>query len=311
VFLSRRRKGFTLIELLVVIAIIAILIGLLVPAVQKVREAASRTQCINNLKQIGVALHNYHSTYKFFPANIGKPLPLPPNQPGGAPGGALPDRTWEQSWLQHIAPYVEQQNATYNLVLSVYNCPQDPRYPDGLYNPVDHHGYTSYLAVTGLHVYTSTNNRAAGGSANLGIMYHNSKTSALQVTDGTSNTIIVAERPPQLLGGNWGWGWWDSYDEGDVSTGLKNNDILFGSRCTTPAYFSPGAAGVTGSGYTGPSPPDPNCHVNHPWSFHTGGGHFLFGDGSARFVSYSVGTTTLPALATKAGGEVVDMSQLQ
>src|SRR4051812_48380897 len=97
--MARLRKGFTLIELLVVIAIIAILIGLLVPAVQKVREAANRTQCQNNLKQIGIAVLTFHDTHRNFP------------QGGGDPGGENPAvRPFYFSWTFHIYPYIEQDN---------------------------------------------------------------------------------------------------------------------------------------------------------------------------------------------------------
>src|SRR4051794_14468780 len=118
---DRGRNGFTLIELLVVIAIIAILIGLLVPAVQKVREAAARTQCQNNLKQIGVALHNYHGFVKRFPQAYNGPLPW-----------NAPDNVTRRSWMSIILPYIEQENlenqgiAGYQgVVVKIYYCPSD------------------------------------------------------------------------------------------------------------------------------------------------------------------------------------------
>jgi prepilin-type N-terminal cleavage/methylation domain-containing protein/prepilin-type processing-associated H-X9-DG protein len=300
------RPGFTLIELLVVIAIIAILISLLVPAVQKARESANRSTCQNNLKQIGAAVHNYHSVYRVFPAAIGPPLPLPP----GAPAGPHPPGTTEdQSWLRFITPYMEQQNTTYNIVITTYNCPMDPRYPDGLFNPVDVHGYSSYLAVSGLNTYSTGSGTRW---TNDGIMFRYSKVSAAKVPDGTSNTLLVAERPPLLLGAAWGWGWWESYDEGDVAIGLKNTNVLGDtSPCPTPQYFGPGPPGVNGSGYVGTSTPtmSVNCHANHPWSFHPGGANMLFADGAVRFIPYSA-NQILPALATRAGGEVYNVSLL-
>ena len=123
----RRRSAFTLIELLVVIAIIAILIALLVPAVQKVREAAARTQCTNNMKQLGLALHAYHDTFRKFPMGVKGPVAATAN----------PDQTAMANWRVHLFPYIEQSalyskinpndvqepNQLLNVVLSVYKCP--------------------------------------------------------------------------------------------------------------------------------------------------------------------------------------------
>jgi len=292
------RQGFTLIELLVVIAIIAILIGLLVPAVQKVREAAANTQCKNNLSQIGKALHNYHSVYKVFPGSVG-PAGARPSLPAIGPAPAA--NSWQRSWILNILPYMEQDNTTYNFTVASISCPSDPRYPN-MVNPVDLHGTTSFLAVTGYNTYSSSNTQATEG-----IMYMNSRISASKVIDGTSNTIMVAERPPLMMGANWTWGWWESYDEGDVAIGLQNSTPVDATTpCPTPQYFSPGPpGGADYNGYLGATTATMNiwCHANHPWSFHTGGAHFLFGDGSVRFLTYNVGQL-LPAFSTRAGKEV-------
>ncbi len=284
------RSAFTLIELLVVIAIIGILIALLVPAVQQVRAAAGRTECASHLRQIGIALHNYHDQYGFFPPAFG-------------PGAALPNyqaTNGGDTWFRHLLPYLEQASAgvTSTTVFPVHNCPQDPRYLSGLYDGAApdvayRHAFQSYPAVEGYSVY-----------GNEGIMYKNSKVAVAHITDGTSTTIAAAERPPyegETGSTEGGWGWWDSWDEGDVSIGLKNMTILnLTGPCPTPLYFGPGGTSADITGYYGGAPN--SCDANHPWSFHPGGGHFLFGDGSVHFLRYDVGTL-LPALATRAGDE--------
>jgi prepilin-type N-terminal cleavage/methylation domain-containing protein/prepilin-type processing-associated H-X9-DG protein len=285
-----RRAGFTLIELLVVIAIIAILIALLVPAVQKVREAASRTECAHHLRQVGIALHNYHDTYLRFP-------------PSWGPGAAIPyyenlntaqsNATGEKgdTWLRHILQFVEQGNVkNEKALIAVYNCPQDPRYLTGMFSTSDQHGYTSYLAVPGYDF----------GSSD-GIMYKKSKVRLTTIPDGSSNTLLAAERPPLIREPGLGWGWYDSDYQYDAVIGLKTTSNLVPDEgpCTMPQFYGPGPVSAGSNKYIGKAD---NCDVNHPFSFHQGGAHFLFGDGAVRFVTYSA-SALMPAFATRNGGE--------
>ncbi len=200
----KRLSAFTLIELLVVIAIIAILIGLLVPAVQKVREAAARTQCINNLKQIALASQNYHDTYKQFPCGgtnawpiVTSPVPNGQNQPG--------------SWLFQILPYVEQapvynsgnQATVKAAIIPIYSCPS--RRASLLINFSGGCGSTDYAGcsqnVNPSFQYNGINITGRGG-----VIQRMDQAPARMVTvsDGTSNTILVSER--SLATGNYGGG---------------------------------------------------------------------------------------------------------
>jgi prepilin-type N-terminal cleavage/methylation domain-containing protein len=235
--MTGRRIGFTLIELLVVIAIIAILIGLLLPAVQKVREAAARARCQNNMKQLGLALHNYHDVNGTLPA--GGASDAPPYGTGG-------DWAWGSAWTVFILPYIEQDNAfrrfgftggsgwggqaaananvTNNVLISTYRCPSSPlpQFATSTINgtPQTNNTYVGISgAVNGLIVgYNETRINTGGGSAGCcsggivsggGVLFPGSAIRLTAITDGTSNTMMVSEQGDFLTtanGSRVGWG---------------------------------------------------------------------------------------------------------
>jgi prepilin-type N-terminal cleavage/methylation domain-containing protein/prepilin-type processing-associated H-X9-DG protein len=331
---SRARLGFTLIELLVVIAIIAILIGLLLPAVQKVREAANRAKCQNNLKQFGLALHNFHDANGRFPSAHQIPSWMSPGvqretPPGGYNAGGYPVEGSFFSWTMRVAPYMESDNITSKFVIANWawwqyvpgqpmtkaNCVNGFTVPyakcpsDGRGDLICDQGataqaaLTSYFGVTGRDQFADANSTRLAGQD--GMLYVNSKVNMSGVTDGTSNTLMVGERPPSntLL---YGWMWAGSGD----TPSFGATDIVLGVReraytpNAAPDFYRPGSVNDPG-----------DLHRYHFWSSHTGGCQWTFADGHVGFISYSAGTrvvtqinginvTFLEALASRAGGEV-------
>jgi prepilin-type N-terminal cleavage/methylation domain-containing protein/prepilin-type processing-associated H-X9-DG protein len=294
-----RRSGFTLIELLVVIAIIAVLLGLIFSAVQKARVAADKAYCVNNLKQIGIALHSYNSVKGTFPPGLTTTQPF------------------MFTWMGWILPYEEQNNVWSqsqrafqngagswsspphpgNLVMRIYSCPGDKRVLQAEYV-----GWgltlalTSYLGVNGTNLHTHD-----------GMLYADSRIRTVDVTDGLSNTLMAGERPPAA---DLQVGWWYSdcgqwgamSDFGSTGPHLGVNELnngMLGS--TSPA----GQACPPGPYSYGPGQLTNDCDTYHFWSLHPNGSNFLFADGSVRFIPYSA-ASILPAMATRAGGEPIN-----
>ena len=328
--LSQRSAAFTLVELLVVIAIIAVLIALLIPAVQKVRESAHRLSCTNNLKQIGLALHSYHDTLYSFPGNHRPPA----------------NRSIRERWFTKILPYLEQGNISksYDAAsnwdspanlpftstsLAIAICPSgaDPGRLDldpsaGAGGPFTNPPIvapTDYAALYGVHQSFVAGNPGYVPPGDLSGMLtksDNFTVSIARVTDGTSNTIFVAEsagRPyvyrrgvkvsgdltvAGINGGGWARPASDIWLIGSSADGtaVGGPNVI---NCTNG--FSAGGAYPLAIG----NPPLGTDGSGQIYSFHPGGGNFLFADGSVRFLNDSLPATTLAALVTRSGGEVV------
>jgi len=333
-----KRRAFTLIELLVVIAIIAILIALLVPAVQKVREAAARTQCLNNMKQLGIGMHNYHDANKALPVSDANP-----NGPFWGPG-----------FLVVLLPYLDQQGdfSMFNNTLQfgatggdANDIPSEPNFavflcPSDTQNAKNEtlFGWTNYHSNHGSWI---TVVKQWDGVFGPGDVTGNPGFPAalpvtfVQITDGTSNTAAMAEvcrgpydpgpaASPQT----------DCFEGGNPPTtsiaaaqayiaGLNWKTAVVGATSWVDWRYRgyPWREGsIWRTGYNHVQTPNQPCWsvegddwwqlITPASSFHSGGVNILFADGSGRFVANNVNPTEWAAIGTRAGGEIVDLTVL-
>jgi prepilin-type N-terminal cleavage/methylation domain-containing protein/prepilin-type processing-associated H-X9-DG protein len=325
-----RKRGFTLVELLVVITIIAVLIALLLPAVQAAREAARRMACSNNLKQIGLALHNYHTALGSFPPGY-----ISTVGPNDNPGVMADDRGPGWGWAAMTLPYLEQNNIyaqinfnkdvadPINAVvrttsLPVFLCSSDTGDRTFKVNVRgDSSPYVTPLTVGGTPVLVAHSNYVGvfgnpeitpdpgflaqisaypwRSIAHRGMFCRNIAVSIRDVIDGTSNTLFVGERCSGLAYVTW---------TGAVTGGQVP------PKAPDPYGWGPEGAPILILGHTGDSadvpPHTPNsavCHVDDFWSWHPQGANFLMVDGSVRLINDTINPRTWWALGTRAGGE--------
>jgi prepilin-type N-terminal cleavage/methylation domain-containing protein len=289
--LRRSRRGFTLVELLVVIAIIGVLVALLLPAIQAAREAARRTQCANNLKQIGIALHNYHDTFNVFP-----PEKIMSSRPSD---GLLqcqdPGATWDAdpgNWEILLLPYVEQSSA-YDLLnwslrynqapntevfqrnYPMYLCPSNPVRQRGIHGSCGGSSMIHYFAVVGTGAFSGARASSECHNTSDGVFQMRGGTNMRDILDGTSNTAMVAEAR--------------GYQPANLDTGLLTVTDARCMRISALTWF-----GI---------PPNGINRWFAPSSFHPAGGlQILLADAKVRFVSDSIDYNTWRELGSRASG---------
>ena len=298
-----RRHAFTLIELIVVIAIIAILIGLMLPAVQKVREAAARTQCSNNLKQIGIAFHNHHDALDAFPGGGDG------TNPTRTMNGTVPAtyQTQQWSWAYQILPYVEQQNLWSNptdsvvqgTAVKVFYCPSRRSAlalpgggPSGIGST---RGQTDYAANAGSERDAGLAYRPGNGRKGTVPRLGFGVVRMASITDGTSNTVLVGEKRMNVTFA--GKVQLPDDNEGYVA-GFQHDNARWAFRAPAADYRDP-------NHWTG------NEESTYQFgSSHTGGTQFIFADGSVRTIRFNINLTAFQRACDRDDGEVFNLDDL-
>ena len=307
VFKNSAHSGFTLIELLVVIAIIAVLIALLLPAVQQAREAARRSQCKNNLKQLGLALHNYHDNNLTFPLGARTTTSAPNWRVGLLP---FLDQTPLYNQLNFAGSFLgngyTNNTILAGLAVQVYKCPSSPLSSNAPVSNNTSLGQThDYEGIMG--AYPDPAGRAVSSASNYGgfytnngLMLMNQPTRIRDCTDGTSNTMIIGEQSGSVgttdLRNNYYGGWGGVSFSSTVPFAAGTDSWSAGSTAIVYALNSP-TAGAGASNIYGP-----NTILN---SYHTGGIHALLADGSVRFLSQNMNFGTLQQLGVRDDGLVI------
>jgi len=333
---TRRRRGFTLIELLVVIAIIAVLVALLLPAVQQAREAARRSHCRNNLKQWGLAAHNYHDVHSTLPQGsmgLGA-TSITPNQEGTTGSGNIPPnsagRTNNFGFHVHLLPFLDQQplysqlnmNAFWDRIGSVNKELQQERFPL-LFCPTSPNNSrrrtegawaVHYMGVAGAKgdrsnppggtypvSYGTGSVPTRGGWALTGAFTLNRHFRFRDFTDGLSNTFVIGEQSTRIPGDSTLRAWTAGGNSGDTSNNTNNACRNVTHRLGDMAAYWEGAT----------KPAEANLRWNdEPFdSHHTGGAHFLFGDGGVRFISKSIDFGVYKGMASRGDGEIIPTMQ--
>lgn len=286
-------------ELLVAIGVIGILLGILVPAVQKVRAAANQASCQNKIKQLALALNLFHDANNF----------LPPGHRSQKNTMGIPFTGWTlsvlpfaeqeamynqalQDYLSNKPPLVFTSHSPFSKVMQLFVCPNDDRItvPQISLRTRNLAAFTSYLGVSGKDY-----------KAKDGILFQDSQLHMLAITDGTSNTLAIGERPPST---DFQFGWWYA---GSGQQGSGSGDLILGvleQNIQPPLWQGPNCK--PGSYPFQPGNLADQCSMFHYWSLHSGGSNFAFADGAVRFLTYS-SQAVLLALSTRNGNEPITL----